>query len=232
MSLSCLMTAGINSSTLQHWVQDEEWQEMDGWMERCWTLRHAKYNTITFCCLTLQQLLSRAIYCTKMNSAVRRCRSLSTIHWVKCQHRRGDPVKLYNIPQEVHQSTLPRYGWLDPIGKLHSVLAFLLTRSHSTLVWFNTLRLTLDQIHCSIHWSDRPGVSPLGSWGEGTTRCTRSPSCSSFATGSWPFRTCCCSRRRLRNEDRTVKISHTNNFTSNLTKTTAEKKTWIRKGTM
>ena len=49
------------------------------------------------------------------------------------------------------------------------------------------------------------GVSPLSTWVGGTTRCRRWPSCSSYATGSSPCRTCCCSRRHLQIGDHTAR---------------------------
>lgn len=64
--------------------------------------------------------------------------------------------KLYNIPQEVHQSALPGYGWLDPIGKLHSVLAFLLTQSFNIKKkkWqpFGSTEFKQAQVDTWIHW--------------------------------------------------------------------------------
>lgn len=53
-------------------------------------------------------------------------------------------------------------------------------------------------------------VSPLWTWEGGTTHCRQWPSCSSYATGSWPCQTCCYSRKHLQIEDHTVR--HQNDF--------------------
>lgn len=90
-------------------------------------------------------LLSGAIYCTEMKTAYDKAsvhlNYLGMNNSLSVNTEGKKPVKLYNIPQEVHQSALPGYGRLDTIGKLHSVLAFLLTQGHSRLqvatVWLD-----------------------------------------------------------------------------------------------
>lgn len=111
--------------------------------------------------------------------------------------------KLYVIlPQEVDQPPLPGDGCLYTIGKLNGIFSLLLAKIGKIIN--NTCKPELGgSLFMLIH-----DISPLYTWGGGTTRCKRWPSCSSYATGSWPFQTCCYSRRHLQNGDHTAGVRY------------------------